>query len=147
MDEVAEAAAHAALAAVEAAAGLAEIGHGRQLAVDRAGRVPAAVEGVARVLRRVLVLEARVHVADQIWIRIAKTRVSYLRSSISGGRGGGGAPAREQLTVVVVVAYHDLLRLAVLAHFAPKVLVEGVEMVLQLRRIHLVLGVVGRVLV
>lgn len=51
------------------------------------------------------------------------------------------------LTIVVVVAHHHLLRLAVLAHFAPKVLVEGVEVVLQLAWVHLVLGVVGRVLV
>ena len=51
------------------------------------------------------------------------------------------------LTIVVVIANHHLLGLAVLAHFAPKVLVEGVEVVLQLARVHLVLGVVGRVLV
>lgn len=50
-------------------------------------------------------------------------------------------------TIVVVVANHDLLRLAVLAHLAPKVLVEGVEVVLQLARVHLVFWVVGRVLV
>jgi len=41
MDKVAEAAAHAALAAVEPAAGLAEVGHGRELAVDGARGVPA----------------------------------------------------------------------------------------------------------
>ena len=64
MDEVAEAAAHAALAAVQAAARLAEVGHGRELAVDRARRVPAAVERVAGFLRRVFVLEASVDVAD-----------------------------------------------------------------------------------
>ena len=50
-------------------------------------------------------------------------------------------------TIVVVIANHHLLRLAVLAHLAPKVLVEGVEVILQLARVHLVLGVVGRVLV
>lgn len=64
MDEVAEAAADAALAAVEAAAGLAEVGHGRELAVDGAGGVPAAVEGVAGLLGGIFVLEARVDVAD-----------------------------------------------------------------------------------
>ena len=58
-------------------------------------------------------------------------------------RGGWG----EALTIVIVVANHHLLGLAVLAHLAPKVLVEGVEVVLQLARVHLVLGVVGRVLV
>lgn len=41
VDEVAEAAAHAALARVEAAAGLAEVGDGRELAVDGARGVPA----------------------------------------------------------------------------------------------------------
>ena len=51
------------------------------------------------------------------------------------------------LTVVVVVTHHDLLDLAVLAHLAPEILVEGVEVVLQLARVHLVLGVVGWVLV
>ena len=49
--------------------------------------------------------------------------------------------------VVVVVADDDLLDLAVLAHFAEEVLVEGVKVVLQLRRIHLVLRVERRVLV
>ena len=50
-------------------------------------------------------------------------------------------------TVVVVVAHHHLLWLAKLAHLAPEILVEGVEVVLQLARVHLVLRVVGRVLV
>lgn len=60
-----------------------------------------------------------------------------------------GKEGRRDLirTIVVVVTNHHLLRLAVLAHLAPKVLVEGVEVVLQLARVHLVLGVVGRVLV
>lgn len=115
MDEVAEAATDAALAAVEAAAGLAEVGDGAQLAVDGAGGVPAAVEVVAGLLGRLLVLEAGVDVADEV--------------------------------VVVVVADDELLELAVLAHLAPDVLVEGVEVVLQLRRVHAVLGVEGRVLV
>jgi hypothetical protein len=56
-------------------------------------------------------------------------------------RDGGG------LTVVVVVAYHDLLDLAVLAHLAPKVLVECIEVVLQLAGVELVLLVVRGVLV
>ena len=41
MDEVAEAAANAALAAIEAAAGFAKIGNRRQLAVYRATGIPA----------------------------------------------------------------------------------------------------------
>lgn len=115
MDEVAEAAADAALATVKAAAGLAEVGDGAELAVDGAGGVPARVEVVAGALGRLLVLEAGVDVADEV--------------------------------VVVVVADDELLDLAVLAHLAPDVLVEGVEVVLQLRRVHAVLGVEGRVLV
>jgi hypothetical protein len=67
VDEVAEAAAHAAVARVEAAAGLPEVRHGRQLAVYGPPRVPARVERVAGLLRRVLVFEARVDIADQIW--------------------------------------------------------------------------------
>lgn len=60
-----------------------------------------------------------------------------------------GAEEREgrDLTIIVVIAHNNLLRLAILAHFAPKVLVEGVKMVLQLRGIHLVFGVIGRVLI
>lgn len=50
VDEVAETAAHAALAAVEPAAGLAEVGDGAELAVDGAGGVPAAIEVVAGLL-------------------------------------------------------------------------------------------------
>jgi len=49
--------------------------------------------------------------------------------------------------VIVVVADDYFLDLAVLAHLAPEVLVEGVEVVLQLRRVHLDLGVVGGILV
>lgn len=66
MYEIAEAAANTAFAAVEPTARFPEIGHGRQLAVDGAGGVPAAVERVAGRLRRVFVFEARVHVADEI---------------------------------------------------------------------------------
>lgn len=53
----------------------------------------------------------------------------------------------SKLTVVVVVAYYQLLELAVLAQLAPDVLVECVKVVLQLRWVHSVLGVVGRVLI
>lgn len=70
MDEVAEAAADAALAAVEAAAGLAEVGDGAQLAVDGPSGVPARVELVAGALGRVLVLEARVDVAHQVVVGV-----------------------------------------------------------------------------
>lgn len=57
---------------------------------------------------------------------------------------GGGKKIR---TIVVVITDHHLLRLAILAHLAPKVLVEGIEVVLQLAWVHLVFGVVGRVLI
>ena len=49
--------------------------------------------------------------------------------------------------VIVVVAHNDLLDLSVLAHLAPEILIEGVEVVLQLRRVHLVLRVVCGILV
>ena len=67
MDKVAEAAADAALAAVETTACFAEIGDGRQFAVDGTASIPAAVQGVAGLLRVLLVLEADVDVADEIW--------------------------------------------------------------------------------
>lgn len=66
MYKVAETATDAALARVEAAARLAEVGYGGKLAVDGAACVPAAVEGVARFLRIFLVLEADVDVADEV---------------------------------------------------------------------------------
>ena len=133
VDEVAEAAAHAALAAVEAAARLAEVGHGGQLAVDGAPRVPAAVERVAGFLRVLFVLEAHVDVADEIWGWVS-TCFGHLYLGY-------------QLTIVVVVAHDQLLDQPVLAQLAPDVLVEGVEVMLHLLRVHLVLGVVRRVLV
>ncbi|KAH8160799.1 hypothetical protein CIB48_g7446, partial [Xylaria polymorpha] len=70
MYEVAEAAADTALARVKATAGLAEVGDGAQLAVDGPAGVPAAVELVAGLLGRVLVLEPRVHVADQVVVGV-----------------------------------------------------------------------------
>lgn len=53
----------------------------------------------------------------------------------------------QKRTIIVIVANNHLLDLAILAHLAPKVLVKGIEVVLQLARIHLVLRIVGRVLV
>jgi hypothetical protein len=66
MYEVAEAAADTSLAAVKATACLAEIGDGRELAVNGAAGVPAAVKGIAGLLRIFFVLEAHVDVADQV---------------------------------------------------------------------------------
>lgn len=59
----------------------------------------------------------------------------------------GERRGKQKRTVVVVVAYYQLLDKAVLAQLAPNVLVEGVKVHLHLLRIHLVLGVVRRVLV
>ena len=49
--------------------------------------------------------------------------------------------------VIVVVANNNLFDFSVLAHFAPEILIKGVEMILKLGWVHLVLGVVGRILV
>ena len=61
---------------------------------------------------------------------------------------GAEKKTRENLhTVIIVIANDDLFNLAKLAHFAPKVLVKGVKVVLQLGGIHLALWIVGRVLI
>jgi len=67
VDEVAEAAADAALAAVETTARFSEIGDGGELAVDGAAGIPARVEGIAGFLRVFFVLEANVDVANEVW--------------------------------------------------------------------------------
>lgn len=115
MYEVTEASSHTTFPTVEPAARLPEIRYGGKFAVDGSTRVPAGIQRIAGLLGRVLVLEPRVDVADQV--------------------------------VVVVVAHDQLLDLAVLAHLAPDVLVEGVEVVLELRGVHSVLGIEGRVLI
>jgi hypothetical protein len=66
MYEVAEAATHTALAAIQTTTGLAEIRNRREFAVYGAAIVPARVEGVASLLRILFVLEAHVDVADEI---------------------------------------------------------------------------------
>ncbi len=53
----------------------------------------------------------------------------------------------DKLTIIIVIADNHLLNLAKLAHLAPEVLVEGVEVVLKLAGVHLDLGVVRWVLV
>lgn len=70
MYKVAETAAHAAFAAIEAATGLTKVGDRAELAVDGAGGVPPRVEVVASFLGAVLVFEARVHVADEVVVVI-----------------------------------------------------------------------------
>lgn len=56
-------------------------------------------------------------------------------------------PCESELTIIVIVTDNQFLEFAVFAHLAPYVLVKSVEVVLQLTRVHLVLGVVGWVLV
>ena len=95
-------------------------------------------------MRRIFVFEARVDVADEI---CSAAPVSQLAFAITQKYEKGKGRKEQTRTIVVVVANDHLLRLAVLAHLAPKVLVEGVEVVLQLARVHLVFRIVGRVLV
>lgn len=64
VDEIAETASDTSFSTIEPAACFAEIGNGREFAVDRSCGIPARVERIAGLLRRVFVLEARVHVAD-----------------------------------------------------------------------------------
>ena len=85
--EVAETAAHAPLARIEAAAGLAEVGDGRQLAVDGPRGVPATVERVAGRLRGVLVLEADVDVAYKICSHGKVVSKAVLRGKLSSEAG------------------------------------------------------------
>jgi len=66
MDEIAEAASHATLAAIQPAARFAEIRDRRELAVDGPRRVPARVQRVAGFLRAVFVFESCVDVADEM---------------------------------------------------------------------------------
>ncbi len=162
MDEIAEAAPHAPFPAVEPAAGLAEIGHGGELAVDGAGGVPARVERVAGLLRGILVFEARVDVADEICSsHTHRDDISHCNSTQTFKTPNPNPstktetkktkkrnePHAEKLTIIIIITHDHLLHLPVLAHLAPEILVEGVEVVLQLARVHLVLGVVRRVLV
>jgi len=84
MYEVAEAAADAALARVEATAGFAEVGYGGEFAVDGAAGVPARVEGIAGFLRVFFVFEAYVDVADEICFFVS----GWLNNRSGEGRTG-----------------------------------------------------------
>ena len=53
----------------------------------------------------------------------------------------------DRHTIIIIITNHHLLRLPIFTHLAPKVLIEGVEVVLQLRGVHLVFGIVRWVLV
>jgi hypothetical protein len=54
---------------------------------------------------------------------------------------------KGRLTIIVVVTNNKLLQFAVFAKLTPDIFVEGVEVVLQLRRIHSIFRIVSRVLV
>lgn len=56
-------------------------------------------------------------------------------------------PRESKLTVIIVITNNQFLEFAIFAHLAPYVLVESVEVILQLAGVHLVLGIVGRILV
>ena len=73
--EVAEAATHAALATVQPTARFPEIGHGGQLAVDRAPSVPSRVEGITGLLRVFFVFESYVDVADKICLSFVNIHI------------------------------------------------------------------------
>jgi hypothetical protein len=67
MDEIAEAASHTALTTVQTTTGFSKIGDGRQFAVDGPGSVPSRIESITGLLGTVLVLEAGVDIANQIY--------------------------------------------------------------------------------
>lgn len=66
MNEITKPPSHTPFAAVEAAAGFAEIGDRGEFAVDGTSGVPARVEGVAGELGGIFVFEAGVDVADEV---------------------------------------------------------------------------------
>jgi len=142
MNEITETASHTSFSTVQPTTSFAEIGDGRELAVDGACCVPARVQRIAGLLRRVFVFEACVDVADEICTSHHCQLIFLKRHE----REKEGVEGREP-TVIVIIADNHLLNLAKLAHLAPEVLIEGIKVVLQLARIHLVLRVVGWVLV
>ena len=81
---------------------------------------------------------------SKIFIQQAQVQPKDEKREHSRGSKGDGT---KTLTIIIVVADDHLLNLPKLAHLAPEVLIERIEVVLQLARIHLVLRVVGGVLV
>jgi hypothetical protein len=90
---------------------------GAELAIYRARRIPSRVEGVARRLCVLLVLETGVDIADQI------CAAAVSMPETNGRRKG-------KLTVVIVVTYNNLFHFAVFTHLAEEILVERVKVVL-----------------
>lgn len=115
MNEIAETPSYTALPTIKSATSFPKIRHRTQFAINRPRRIPPRIQRITSLLRRILILEARVYIANQV--------------------------------VVVVVAHYHLFDLAVFAHLAPEIFVEGIEVVLQLRGVHARLVVVGGVLV
>jgi hypothetical protein len=68
MNEIAETTTHTALSAVESATSFPKVRHRAQLTIDRSRRIPPGVQGIASRLRAILVLESRIHVADEVVI-------------------------------------------------------------------------------
>ena len=54
---------------------------------------------------------------------------------------------KKKHTIIIIITNNHLLHLPIPTHLAPKVLIKSIEMVLQLRGVHFVFGIVGRVLV
>lgn len=54
---------------------------------------------------------------------------------------------KKRRTIIIIITNDNLLRLTIFTHLAPKVLIESIEVVLQLRRVHFVFRIVGWVLV
>jgi hypothetical protein len=71
VNEIAETTSYTSFAAIKPTTRFAEIGHGREFTVDGTAGVPAGVEVIASLLRVILVLEARVDVADEICDRVS----------------------------------------------------------------------------
>lgn len=105
-------------------------------------------------MRGIFVFKARVHVTDQICGGGCQSYPSVVILAENGegeygkGRGRGGEWGIDGIhTIIIIITHDDLLNLSELAHLAPEIFVEGIEVVLQLGRVHLVFGVVGGVLV
>ena len=136
MNKIAEATSDTSFPTVQPTTGFAEIGYGRELAVDGTCCVPARVKRVAGFLRRVFILETCIDVANEIYHRLSQ-HIPPLNTQQKEGKH----------TVIVIITHDHLLNLPELAHLAPEVFVESVKVILQLTRVHLVLWVVGRVLI
>lgn len=70
MNEIAEPAPHTPLARVQPTTSLPKVRHRAQLAIYRPRSIPSAVQLIASFLRRILILESRVNVSDQVIIVI-----------------------------------------------------------------------------